>query len=104
MRQHHVSSLIVVDAAGHAAGLLTQEELHKHRHLQGNLDHIARIMKPIPATLAEHDSIAKARELLARADRVAVIEDGRPVGMVVRADLQRHADRDWRNIPAAWAA
>ena len=115
MLQNHVSGLPVVDADGNLVGMVTEgdflrrAELDTERHhprwlafLLGE-SHLAReyvdaharkveeIMTREVSTVAEDTPLTKVVELMEENHyrRVPVVKDGRPVGVVSRADLIR---------------
>lgn len=104
MRTHHIAHVVIVDDAGKAIGLVARDALIPARRDAASL--LSKWMRPLDASLAEDDPVAKAHELVDRRGLacVPVLEDGYPVGVVSAADLRRAAYMDWKSIPAIRAA
>lgn len=123
-----VSGLPVVDATGNVVGIVTEADLirrqgfaHRHRHralsfvshvLAGSDPYVVRrtegltvgdvMSQPVFAVSADDDLRDVARLMLQRrVKRMPVLDKGRMVGFVSRADLLRAFDRTDEDIEAA---
>ena len=88
----NVSELFVVTESGHLVGVLTDYDLLKAR-LLGDVDeaHVARWMCGCPASVAAQSTLADCVKLFREAHyrRLAVLENGRFVGVLTRSDALR---------------
>ena len=98
----HISGAPVVDAAGQLIGILSQKDclraaLHAtyHHDLGGVVaDHMTREVETLPADL---DIFAACEHFLdSPYRRFPVLEQGRMVGQISRADLLRALSAQWR--------
>ena len=98
----HISGAPVVDAAGQLIGILSQKDclraaLHAtyHHDLGGVVaDHMTREVETLPADL---DIFAACERFLdSPYRRFPVLEQGRMVGQISRADLLRALSAQWR--------
>ena len=84
-------ALLVVDDAGHLAGIFTDGDLRRHVFRGGNLDTaISEAMttnpRRLPHTAVVRDAVQLVREL--RIDEVPVVDsDGKPLGLIDVQDL-----------------
>lgn len=99
---NHISGAPVVDAAGQLIGILSQKDclraaLHAtyHHDLGGVVaDHMTREVETLPADL---DIFAACEHFLdSPYRRFPVLEQGRMVGQISRADLLRALSAQWR--------
>jgi cystathionine beta-synthase len=94
LREYGVSQMPVVGAeppvmAGEVAGSVSERELLDalftgKAHLS---DPVSQHMSPAFALVGAGEPVATARHELEHADAVMVVEDGKPVGVLTRADL-----------------
>jgi tRNA nucleotidyltransferase (CCA-adding enzyme) len=88
--QRHAQSGILVTEDGRAVGVAEREDLDKA--IAHGLSHapVKAIMSDRVATAAEETTLAELQRLLAGgAPRIAVVRDGRAVGVVTRSDVLR---------------
>jgi CBS domain-containing protein len=131
MLHRGVSGLPVLDAEGSLVGIVTEADLvrrqslaHRHRHRALNLvahllagadPYVVRrtegltvgdiMSQPVVTASPDDDLRAVARLMLRRkVKRVPVVEHGRVVGLVSRADLLRVFDRTDADVSAAVTA
>jgi arabinose-5-phosphate isomerase len=84
-------SVVVVDEAGHLAGIVTDGDLRRNlRPDLGSLP-VSAVMTRNPRTVAPDALLAKALEIQesAKITTLIVVEDARPVGLVHYLDLLR---------------
>ena len=94
LREYHVSQMPVVNAeppvmSGEVAGAVSERDLLEalftgRAHLH---DSVAAHMSPGLPLVGAGEPISTARHELEHSDAVLVIEDGKPVGVLTRADL-----------------
>ena len=94
LREYHVSQMPVVNAeppvmSGEVAGAVSERDLLEalftgKAHLA---DSVSAHMSPGLPLVGAGEPIATARHELEHSDAVLVIEDGKPVGVLTRADL-----------------
>jgi len=94
LREYHVSQMPVVNAeppvmSGEVAGSVSERALLEalftgQAHLA---DPVAKHMSPGLPLVGAGEPVATARHELENADAVLVVEDGKPVGVLTRADL-----------------
>ena len=115
MIAHRVSGLPVVDAGGHVVGIISEHDLLRHRDgdadkqpahwMQLMIEHpervaelaqfqnrkVSEVMTPDPVTVAPYASLAQACRLIEDRGikRLPVVQDGKLVGIIARADLVR---------------
>jgi len=94
LREYHVSQMPVVNAeppvmSGEVAGAVSERDLLEalftgKAHLA---DSVSAHMSPGLPLVGSGEPIATARQELEHSDAVLVVEDGKPVGVLTRADL-----------------
>jgi cystathionine beta-synthase len=94
LREYDVSQMPVVNAeppvmAGEVAGSVSERELLDalyagHAHLA---DPVERHMEAALPMIGANEHVSGAKELLTKHDAVMVVQDGKPVGVLTRADL-----------------
>ena len=94
LREYHVSQMPVVNAeppvmSGEVAGAVSERDLLEalftgKAHLA---DSVAAHMSPGLPRVGSGEPISTARQELEHSDAVLVVEDGKPVGVLTRADL-----------------
>ena len=97
LREYNVSQMPVVRAeppvmAAEVAGAVSTKALMDalyvgHARL---VDRVEQHMGPALPSLGANEPVAKAVELLEKADALMVLDDGKPVGVVTRQDLLGH--------------
>ncbi|HET7400057.1 MAG TPA: cystathionine beta-synthase [Intrasporangium sp.] len=94
LREYGVSQMPVVNAeppvmSGEVAGSVSERALMEALFTgRGHLaDPVARHMEPGLPLVGAGEPVAAAREALQACDAVLVVEDGKPVGVLTRADL-----------------
>jgi cystathionine beta-synthase len=91
LHEHRVSQLPVLDQSGSVVGSVGERGLLKHAidnpHLMGTA--IAEVMEPPFPSVGNTDPVREAVDLLSGegSQAVTVADNGRPVGIVTRADL-----------------
>jgi signal-transduction protein with cAMP-binding, CBS, and nucleotidyltransferase domain len=98
MRDRNVGSVIVVDAVGYLAGIVTDRDVAVRGVGEGRSGDLAveHIMSRNVATVPLHADVADAAGIMAkrRVRRVPVVdEDDTPHGLVALDDLVRHVGR-----------
>jgi signal-transduction protein with cAMP-binding, CBS, and nucleotidyltransferase domain len=99
MRDRNVGSVIVVDAVGYLAGIVTDRDVAVRGVGEGRSGDLAveYIMSRNVATVPLHADVADAAGIMAkrRVRRVPVVdEDDTPHGLVALDDLVRHLGRE----------
>lgn len=105
MVEHHVGSVLAIDAAGRLVGILSERDLlmrvaglypESYRELP-----VSGFMTPEPVTVRADDSLARALHKmdLGGYRHLPVVHDGKPVGVVSVRDLMRHITRLCRSGP-----
>ncbi len=94
LREYDVSQMPVVNAeppvmAGEVAGSVSERELLDalyagHAHLA---DPVERHMEAALPMIGANERVTGAKELLSKHDALMVVQDGKPVGVLTRADL-----------------
>ena len=94
LREYHVSQMPVVNAeppvmSGEVAGAVSERDLLEalftgRAHLA---DSVEKHMSPGLPLVGAGEPVATARHELEKSDAVLVVEDGKPVGVLTRADL-----------------
>jgi arabinose-5-phosphate isomerase len=84
-------SVIVVDADGTLAGIVTDGDLRRNLRPEMPTLRVTAIMTRTPRTIAPDELVAKALEMQesAKITSLVVVEDARPVGLVHFLDLLR---------------
>ncbi len=103
MANEDISALVVVDAAGALAGIITRTDLLRAHaaHADWTKYQVGDYMNPNVVTVALNASLAQVRQLLLgnQIHRVVVVrqEEGkqRPVAVVSAADLVYHMVREY---------
>ncbi len=93
MRDHQLSAVVVLDAAGALCGIVTQRDLAYRvvaADRQGSTMTVADVMTVNPATVPPGASPFDALKLMhsLRVRHLPVVQDGRVVGMVSIRDLR----------------
>jgi CBS domain-containing protein len=92
MRDHSVSSVLVVDESGALVGILTERDL-VHKMVAESKEcagiTVKACMTPNPVTADSRDRVWEGARLMAehRIHHLPVVRDGEPVGVVSRDDL-----------------
>jgi len=115
MLEHKISGLPVVDAAGHVVGMVSEHDLLRRRenHEAGRRPHwlqlfseragsagemaefqtrkINEVMTPDPVTVSATSTLREASRLIEDrgVKRLPVVQNGKLVGIIARADLVR---------------
>jgi len=130
MLVHRVSGLPVIDATGRVVGIVSEHDLLRHRDggdekqpahwLQLMIEHpekvgelaqfqnrkVSEVMTKNPITVAPATSLGEACRLIEDGGikRLPVVQDGKLVGVIARADLVRALARAVERRPAAATA
>jgi CBS domain-containing protein len=91
LRDHHLSSVPVVDDGGHVLGMLSEVDLLNRRGAS-----VADIMSPHVISVTEDTEAGDVKQLFInrRLRRVPVLAGGRLVGIVTRGDLLRTSEME----------
>lgn len=100
MRDHGVGALLVVDSAGHVAGMITDRDIVVRACAEGRGPERTPVTSTCSdetiAMLSPEDDVREAavvmREKAIR--RIPVIENGRPIGIVTLGDVAAAEDPD----------
>ncbi|MFL5327736.1 MAG: cyclic nucleotide-binding/CBS domain-containing protein [Gemmataceae bacterium] len=95
MVEQGADAILVVSANGWLAGILSHRDILMRAadlHPNGFAKHLVAEYMTMPATVSREDSLARAVKMMDSGDSpyLAVIADGKPVGMVTMRDLVRH--------------
>ena len=90
LSKHHISGVPVVDDQGRLLGVASEADV-----IERPGDRVCEVMTSSVATVAEVTPVEEIAECFVRhrVKRVPVVRDGRPVGVVSRADIVRAIGR-----------
>lgn len=93
LSKHRISGVPVVDAEGNLCGVATEADV-----LERAGDRVFEVMTSPVAFVTEDTPVEQIAELFVRnrVKRVPVVRDGKPVGVVSRADIVRAIGQSWR--------
>ena len=93
LSKHHISGVPVVDDQGRLLGVATEADV-----IERAGDRVCEVMTTSVATVTEETPVEEIAQCFVqhRIKRVPVVRDGRPVGVVSRADIVRTIGQSWR--------